>query len=470
MEVYLTVILKVSSEKRGVAMTENRGDIEFSEQRETAEEKVDYPESAMLTERLEWFQDLKLGVIMHWGLYAEAGIVESWQLSEEDQWAREPVPWREDINQLKRDYWGLNQVFNPTEFEPVVWAKACKEAGIHYLLVTTKHHDGFNMYDTQTTDYKIGGKDSPYKGPDPLKAIFEAFREEGIAVGAYYSKADWHSPYYWLDDDSIKGRRASYDTLVYPEIWAKYVAFVHEQIREITHNYGELDFLWLDAGWSGQGKEDLQMDTFAELAREVQPNLIIVDRTMGGRHENYVTPERKIPELSDLPQKVWESNIPLGNDWGFNPNDTFKSSQEVIEMLVKVVARGGNLVLGVGPTPQGTLTNQELEILADLGTWLETYGRGIYGTRKLAELTENSNWLITSKQDAYYAFLSVEEPFPKQVTGQELQIDLSEIEKVIEMSTGRELRMSLDNQQLSIKLPETCPETIGYYGMELIKK
>lgn len=441
-------------------MSENRGDIELT--KETVAVEGTYPETAMLKERLEWFQDLKLGVIMHWGLYAEAGIVESWQLSEEDQWAREPIPWREDMKELQRDYWDLNKVFNPKDFDPVTWAKICKAGGVQYLLVTTKHHDGFNMYDTQTTDYKIGGKDSPYEGPDPLKAIFEAFRQEGIAVGAYYSKADWHSPYYWLPDESVKGRRASYDTSRHPEIWEKYVAFVHEQIYEITHDYGELDFLWLDAGWSGQGKEDLQMDKFAEIAREIQPNLIIVDRTMGGRHENYVTPERKIPELSELPEKVWESNIPLGNDWGFNPHDTFKSSQEVIETLVKVVARGGNLVLGIGPTPQGTITDQEGQILADLGSWLKIYDQGIYGTRMFGTM---GSWLVTRKEDAYYAFISVAEPFPKMVTLAELSLDLSEIDRVIDMRSGEELRI-----EGAIQLPESCPETLGYYGIKLLKK
>lgn len=448
-------------------MSEQRGDIECS--KETGEEGV-YPETAMLKERLEWFQDLKLGVIIHWGLYAEAGIVESWQLSEEDQWAREPVAWREDIKALQRDYWDLNKVFNPKEFEPTEWAKLFKAAGVQYVLLTTKHHDGFNMYDTQASDYKIGGKDSPYNGIDPLKGVFDACRQEGIAVGAYYSKADWHSPYYWLTDESVKGRRASYDTDRYPEIWQKYVAFVHQQIAEITHNYGELDFLWLDGGWCGQGKEDLQMDKFAEIAREIQPNLIIVDRMMGGRHENYVTPERKVPNINELPSKVWESNIPLGNDWGFNPNDTFKQSQEVIETLVKVVARGGNLVLGVGPTPQGNLTGQEREILTDLGSWLECYGRGIYGSRKLPGLSDELDWLITSKQGAYYGFLPVTTAFPSILTGDELQLDLSEIEKVIEMRSGRELPLVRHHHSFVIELPETNPETIGYYGIELIKK
>ena len=121
--------------------------------------------------------------------------------------------------------------------------------------------------------------------------------------------------------------------------------FVHRQIHEITGNYGKVDLLWLDAGWCGQGKEDLQMDRLAEIARRNQPELIIVDRMMGGRHENYVTPERKIPSLEEIPTKVWESNIPIGNDWGYVPHDTFKSSQELVDTLIDVVSKGGNLIL-----------------------------------------------------------------------------------------------------------------------------
>lgn len=378
-----------------------RGDIESAKQ-ETEDVLIQYPESAMLRQRLEWFQDLKLGVIFHWGLYSEAGIVESWQLSEKDEWAREPTSWRENIQELKLDYWNLISQFNPSELDAKEWASICKQAGFKYSLFTTKHHDGFNMYATDETEYKIGGKLSPFKR-DPFAEITTAFREEGINVGAYYSKADWYSPFYWLDDDTSKGRSASYNPIEHPYIWKHYVDFVHNQIREITHNYGPLDFLWLDAGWCGRGKEDLQMDRLAEIAREEQPELIIVDRMMGGRHENYVTPERRIPDWTEIPKKVWESNLPIGNDWGYVPTDTFKSSQELIEILIDVVSKGGNLILGVGPTPQGTFTEEEKTILFELGEWLEIYGEGIYETRSL-EYELDSRWKITQKENSYYVF------------------------------------------------------------------
>lgn len=446
-------------------MTQIRGDIEVAKNIDQDLNAV-YPESQMLQKRLEWFQDLKLGVIFHWGLYAEAGIVESWQLSEKDEWAREPESWRETVQDLQLDYWNLVSTFNPKKFNANEWASTCKQAGFKYCLFTTKHHDGFNMYNTQETEYKIGGKLSPFKR-DPLAEISDAFRKEGISMGTYYSKADWFSQYYWLDDQTPKGRGVSYNPDEHPEIWEKYVSFVHRQIKEIMHNYGKIDFLWLDAGWCGQGKEDLHMDRLAEIAREKQPELIIVDRMMGGRHENYVTPERKIPEIHEIPSKVWESNIPLGNDWGFVPTDTFKSSQEIIETFVDVVSKGGNLILGVGPTPQGTFTDEEKQILFDLGEWLDIYGEGIYETRALPKL-KDGDWKITQKQEQlYYVFISTQksQQYPLfQLSYLGLGID--EVEEVIDLQTRKSVPYSLGK----VDMKQVAQPKVGCCGFVIKRK
>lgn len=384
-----------------------RGDIETAKGIQEVEDRI-YPETAAVNKKLEWFQDLKLGVIFHYGLYAKAGIVESWQLSQKDEWAREGRAYRQDFSKLQLDYWNLISEFNPTQLDTDQWAAICKEAGFKYCIFTTKHHDGFNLYNTMESEYKVGGKLSPCK-KDIFKEVVESFSKVGLGIGAYYSKADWYSPFYWLDDDTIKGRSASYDTAQYPEIWKRYKEFVHHQIHEITHNYGKIDLLWLDAGWCGQGKEDLDMDRLAEIAREKQEDLLIVDRMMGGRHENYVTPERKIPELSEIPKKPWESNIPIGNDWGYVPTDTFKTTQELISSLVNVVSKGGNLILGVGPTPEGTFTKEETQRLKELGAWLKIYGKGIYGTRANLDLQREGFYFTEEKDNtSYYAFFLAE--------------------------------------------------------------
>ncbi|MGX7163903.1 alpha-L-fucosidase [Enterococcus massiliensis] len=441
-----------------------RGDIEEAKN-ETLDETI-YPETEMLEKRLEWFKDLKFGVIFHYGLYAQAGIVESWQLSEKDEWARQGREFRKDFKQLQLDYWNLISTFNPTKLDATKWAKVCKEAGFKYCIFTTKHHDGFSMYNTLESEYKVGGKLSPFKR-DILKEVFEAFRNEEIAIGAYYSKADWYSPYYWLDDEAVKGRNVSYDTQKYPEIWNRYVTFVHRQIHEITHNYGKIDLLWLDAGWCGQGKEDLDMNRLAEIAREKQDGLIIVDRMMGGRHENYVTPERKIPAIEDIPKKTWESNIPIGNDWGYVPHDTFKSSQELIETLVDVVSKGGNLILGVGPTPEGTFTEEEMRRLSEIGEWLKIYGLGIYETR--ADPKEWANgWKLTYGKDGktHYAFRSV------QADSRDIylpDIDASKEAIVKDLATGKELAVFLNKEGVGyIPFKSLSVPTIGCIGISVL--
>lgn len=372
-----------------------------------------------IREKLEWFQDQKLGVIFHWGLYSVAGIVESWQLSEEDDWARKK-PWRNDVQELREDYWGLNHSFNPYNFNPDTWAEECKEAGFRYMIFTTKHHDGFNMYDTKYSDYKITSSPSPFAN-HPKSDIFDevatAFRNQGLNVGAYYSKPDWHSPLYWVPGEHAKGRQASYSPVDNPEMWQSYNEFVTNQLTEISKNYGDIDILWLDGGWVNARDEQLDMEGIAKNVRANQPDMLIVDRMIGGKYEDYVTPERKIPEIP--PTKVWESNIPLAKNWGFCPNDLYKPFEEILDNLVQVVCLGGNLILGVGPKPDGTLPNEALAILRPLGEWLDNFGEAIYETRSITDL-KIPGWTFTKKDNSVYAF---------QKKGQLESLDLEEISK-----------------------------------------
>lgn len=449
-------------------MTLERGDIELAKH-DLEEDYTIYPETEMLNKKLEWFQDLKLGVIFHYGLYSQAGIVESWQLSEKDEWAREGRAYRDNIEDLKLDYWNLISEFNPTQLDTDQWADICKKAGIKYGIFSTKHHDGFNLFNTSTSEYKVGGKLSPCK-TDIFKEVMDSFRKKDISMGAYYSKADWFSPYYWLDDETIKGRNVSYDTKKHPEIWNKYVSFVHEQIHEITHNYGKVDFLWLDAGWCGSGDEDLQMDKLAEIGRERQKELIIVDRTMGGRHENYVTPERKVPDLIDIPKRPWESNIPIGNDWGYVPTDKFKSTQQIIELFMGVVSKGGNLILGVGPTPEGLLTAEETKVLLELGEWINIYQEGIYETRAKAELSEGE-WKFTFSKDEKpikYAFRSITEKEKEKFYLSDFEIDSLE-SVIIDLGTKKPLSILSDEEGLYVNALDIYQPEIGFIGLKIIK-
>lgn len=437
-------------------MNQIRGDIELA--KNMTEETKRYPETSMLEKRLEWFQDLKLGVIIHWGLYAEAGIVESWQLSEKDDWAREPKAYRENIKELQRDYWGLIKDFNPEKFDPKQWAKLCKQAGFKYVVLTTKHHDGFHMFDSKFSDFKVCGTNSPCKR-DLTKEVFDAFRAEGLGIGVYYSKPDWYSPYYWSSKDTTKGRHADYDTKEHPDLWQKYVNYVHKELFELISEYGPIDLLWLDGGWCGQGKEDLEMDHIVEKLRTVQPDLIVVDRMMGGRHENYVTPERKIPSIEEVPKKVWESNIPFGHDWGYVPTDTFKSNDKIKQILIDVVSKGGNIIFGLGPKPDGTFTKEETELMSELGIWLDKNGQAIYGTRGLSPLLEIENFRLTQDEANIYIIpftnksklteLVLPKSWFQTSLGQGSILHSREIIKIEELKTSYQIDLTSVNFDLS---------------------
>lgn len=361
-----------------------------------------------LAERLEWFQDQRFGLFLHWGIYSQWGCIESWPLVEEDKWGRPDdlkawVDRAKDMARFTRDYFALNKTFNPTRFDPGKWAAAAKYAGMKYVVFTTKHHDGFSMFDTRQTDYRVTHPECPYsknRQPDILRDVFDAFRREGFGIGAYFSKADWHSPYYWSPDAPARTRNPNYDTVGQPEKWARFVAFVRGQIEELVSNYGRVDILWLDAGQVRPPAQDIQMDSLVGMARKHQPDLIVVDRTVGGKHENYRTPEQEVP---DKPlDYVWESCLTMGDQWSYKPNDKYKSARALIHLLVDVVSKGGNLLLNIGPQPDGELPPEALERLKEIGDWMAVNAEAIHGTRPIAPYKEG-RVCLTRKGGTVYA-------------------------------------------------------------------
>jgi alpha-L-fucosidase len=373
----------------------------------------------LVLEKLEQWQDLKFGLLMHWGIYCQWGIKESWTLCSEDvRWTRRDNP---DYTTYKRDYENLQTTFNPLDFNPQKWANAARDAGMRYMVFTTKHHDGFCMYDSKLTDYKITGEKTPFHshpGANVTRELFDAFRAEGMWVGAYFSKPDWHSEYFWWPNFATPDRNANYDPARHPDRWEKFVRFTHGQMMELLGGeYGKVDILWLDGIWvqkmtpeevrlnrmdtynfgTRAQNQDIRMDEFVAMARKKQPGLIVVDRGVHGKNQNYLTPENRVPEKA-LPYP-WESCIiTAGRSWAWKPDAEYMDPREAVHMLVDIVAKGGNLLLNIAPGPQGQWQDGAYRLLEEIGRWMDVNSEAIYGTGAIAPYKEGKV-CITGKGD-----------------------------------------------------------------------
>ena len=416
--------------------------------------EYEWPADEQVVENLKQWQDLKFGVLLHWGLYAVPGIVESWSICDEDWITRDSTC---TYQQYMDWYFGLAEEFRPVKFDATQWASACADAGMRYMIFTTKHHDGFCMWDTRETNFSIARhafKDDPRR--DVLRHVLDAFREKNFTVGTYFSKPDWHSQQYWWDTYGKKGRNVNYPIKQHPQRWQQFVKYTHRQIEELMSNYGKVDILWLDGGWVTKENrgQDIDMPGMAAMARSHQPGLIIVDRTIHGPYENYQTPERTVPE--EQLAFPWESCIPLSDDWGFVNHPRWKSPQRVINTLVEIVAKGGNMVLGVGPTPEGLIQPEAVSRLKEIGQWLKKYGRAIYGTTITPRYHDGNIWFTAAKDGkslfAIYQ-LNEDETVPAQLTW------TGNLPKkgVRLLSTGKKLKTKVAGDRVTVTLPKQMP-------------
>lgn len=384
-----------------------------------ASKKYEWPTDPKVLSKLDQWQDLKFGIMFHWGAYSVKGISESWALCSEDRYAarRHNILPGATYCEFKKWYWGQADSFNPTKFEPSQWADIMKDAGFKYLIFTTKHHDGFCMFDSKQTDYTI--MHGPYRNnkySNIAYHVFDAFRKKGFMIGAYFSKPDWHCKYYWDPDFATPTRNVNYDISKHPDTWTKFQQYTANQIDELMSDYGRMDILWLDGGWVRKPAQDIKLDEIVDNARKKQPGLLVVDRTVPGRNENYQTPELAIPQKQlDNP---WESCVTLTNAWGWRAKPKFKSATWVINTLVEVVAKGGCLALNVGPTPEGTIEEGTITRLKKVGQWLKTNGTAIYSTRTTPNYNCGKVWFTANKNGkTLYAIytLSDNEALPKQI-------------------------------------------------------
>ena len=331
------------------------------------------------------------------------------------------------------------------------------ENGFRYFIFTTKHHDGFCMFDSQYTDYKITSKDCPfhtYKYANIVKEVFDAFRKKDIGIAAYFSKPDWNCPWYWaqgMEHPVAYNRNPTYNPAEHPEIWEKFCEFTRNQILELMENYGRIEILWLDGGQVNPANgQDVRMSEIVAEARKRQPWLITADRTVGGENENYITPEQSVPDR--VIRVPWESCVTVGSQWGFCFDDTYKSSRTLIHMLIHVVSRGGNLALNIGPQPNGELPEGAIREVKGLGNWLRINGEAIYGTRP-AEIPQMDNVYFTQKGDVLYALIPLQED--EVLTGT-VKIPLErDVREITCLTTGETLTFEKTAGGLVLTLPQT---------------
>jgi len=328
----------------------------------------DYQPTPANLQAREWFQDARFGLFVHWGIYSVRGRAE-WVLYND----RIPV----------KNYETLAQFFNPTEFNPAEWV-SLKEAGMKYITITSKHHDGFAMFDSKVSDWDIVDR-TPYK-KDVLKMLADECRKQGIKLFFYHSQLDWHHPDYFPLGRTGEGLgRAEQGD------WQKYLAYQDSQLRELLSNYGEIGGIWFD-GWWDKKNGDWKLDRTYKLIHDLQPQALI-----GNNHhqapfpgEDFQMFEKDLPgrntagfnaesKIGNLPLETCET---INGSWGFNLSDNrFKSTRELIHYLVKAAGNNANFLLNVGPMPNGKIQPEFVERLKEMGAWLKVYGESIYGTR-----------------------------------------------------------------------------------------
>lgn len=345
---------------------------------------------AQKTQRMKWWTDARFGMFIHWGLYA---------LPARHEWVKNAE------RLTNEDYQKYFDTFNPDLFDPHEWARMAKAAGMKYVVLTAKHHEGFCMWDSKYTDYKV--TNTPC-GKDLLKEYVEAFRAEGLKVGFYYSLIDWHNPDYTIDRNHPQRQTSdtAYARLNKGRDMSKYREYMKNQVRELLTNYGEISIIWFDfsfPGKNGKGHNDWDSENLLKLARSLQPGIIVDDRldlkdVDGGW--DFTTPEQykvtKWPEYNGK-RIPWETCQTFSGSWGYYRDETsWKSPAQLIELLIESVSKGGNLLLNVGPTARGMFDYRAQERLKAIGDWMKFNSRSIYNcTEAPADITAPANTLLT---------------------------------------------------------------------------
>ena len=324
--------------------------------------------------RMGWFKEARFGLFIHWGVYSvPAG---EWEGKKDyGEWFMEET--KMPVSQYEK----FASQFNPVKFDAKEWVRMAKDAGVKYIVITSKHHDGFGMYRSELTDWCI--KSTPFQR-DPLKELAAACKEQGVVFCFYHSIMDWHHPDWGT-------RRAWNDKAAGTPDMDRYVTYMKGQLKELITGYGPLGILWFDGEWEAPWTHERGVDLY-NYVRSLQPSIIVNNRVGKGRSGmqgmdkgqgvgDYGTPEQEIPATGFGADAAWESCMTMNNHWGYNKNDqNWKSAQALIRNLVDCASKGGNYLLNVGPTSEGLIPGPSVERLAAIGAWMKANGEAIYGT------------------------------------------------------------------------------------------
>jgi alpha-L-fucosidase len=354
------------------------------------------PQPSPVPGNMDWFVQDRFGMFIHWGTYA---------LAARHEWVKH----REEI--ADETYEKYFKFFNPDQYDPKEWAWLAREAGMKYFVITTKHHEGFCLWDTDYTDYKA--PNTPC-GKDLIREMVDAFRAEGIKVGFYYSLIDWHHPDFTIDPMHSMRNHPDAKKLNKTRDMAKYREYMKNQVRELLTNYGEISIMWFDFsypkaelnGLKGKGKDDWGSEELLAMVRELQPGIIVDNRLdlpegMCDIH----TPEQFQPRewvTVDGKPVYWETCQTFSGSWGYHRDEaTWKSPEQLIQMLVNSISCGGNLLMNVGPTARGTLDDRAVASLEVYAEWMRLHGRAVYGCTQSA-FQAPSDCRFTQNSDRLY--------------------------------------------------------------------